>query len=93
MKRFFLLLIAAAAVAANVIFPGNKIAALMLAVIFAVILFINILPRLILWAIKMDEKHDRLKREKLIKKKAKEKKEREERLDKICREVPQERLS
>lgn len=89
MKKIFLLLIVAAALAANIFFPGNKLAMLIL----AAVLFAAALPKLILWAIQMDERRDTVLREKIIQKRAKEKKEREERLDKICREVPQEHLT
>ena len=87
-KTFFILLIAAAAIAANIIFPGNKLAA----IILAVILFIGVLPKLILFALRMDEKYDPIRRKRLMEKRAKEKMELEERLNKICREVPQEHL-
>jgi len=75
-KTFFILLIAAAAIAANL----------------AVILFIGVLPKLILFALRMDEKYDPIRRKRLMEKRAKEKMELEERLNKICREVPQEHL-
>ena len=87
-KTFFILLIAAAAIAANIIFPGSKLAA----IILAVILFIGVLPKLILFALRMDEKYDPIRRKRLMEKRAKEKMELEERLNKICREVPQEHL-
>ena len=82
-KTFFILLIAAAAIAANIIFPGSKLAA----IILAVILFIGVLPKLILFALRMDEKYDPIRRKRLMEKRAKEKMELEERLNKICREV------
>ncbi len=82
-KTFFILLIAAAAIAA-----GSKLAA----IILAVILFIGVLPKLILFALRMDEKYDPIRRKRLMEKRAKEKMELEERLNKICREVPQEHL-
>ena len=76
------------AIAANIIFPGSKLAA----IILAVILFIGVLPKLILFALRMDEKYDPIRRKRLMEKRAKEKMELEERLNKICREVPQEHL-
>ena len=75
-------------ISANIIFPGSKLAA----IILAVILFIGVLPKLILFALRMDEKYDPIRRKRLMEKRAKEKMELEERLNKICREVPQEHL-
>ena len=87
MKKAFLIAIA---IAATVVFksPQNKIAV----IILLALLFFAFVPKMILFAIKLEDKHKIAYRERIRKKKAKEQEERNKRLDKICREVPQERL-